>query len=141
MFVCLFVCEMKSRTFLVFCLTALFSLVIIISDSRFSIQDLTFETIIRDFASGSRDEDSEPQEHVTNLPGDKSGFQDSESITRDENSGSWAKKFETLIRNVTSRDETLGSRQRRIYISMGLCWHHHTKLYHKVHFPYEEAAR
>ena len=132
---------MKSRTLLVFCLTALFSLVIIISDSRFSIQDLTSDTILRDLTSGSRDEDSEPQEQETILPSDKSGFQYSETITRGENSGSRAKKFETLIRNVTSREETQRLRQRRIYISMGLCWHRHSKLYHKVHFPYEEAAR
>ncbi len=133
---------MKLRTVLVVCLTAMSSLVIIISDSRLSIQDLNSETIFRDLTSGSRYEKSEPQEEASepSLTDTKSGFTEltSEQILKDMTSESESRNE---ISETNIRDENSASRKRRIYISMGLCWHRHSHLYNKVHFPYEEAAR
>ena len=101
--------EFKSKTVFVFGLTAVLSLFLIISDSRFSAQD--FFSILP-------------------LP---------EDLRATKNHIDEQTDIQILSKESESYKNSTAA--RRIYISMGLCWNQHTKLYKKSNFPYEEAAR
>jgi hypothetical protein len=86
--------QFRTKTIFVFCLTALLSLVFIVSDSRVSVSDIIPDST----------------ESATTIHAEEIFF--SQHLS-----------------------------QRHVYISMGLCWKNHSKLFHKQHFPYEYAAR
>ena len=97
----------------VLCLTGAFSLFMILSDSIFLGKNIV------PFALNSSD--TNKQVITEQLPNKSTG-----NIFN-------FKPEPELTKNSTA--------DRRIYISMGLCWKQHTHLYEKSNFPYEEAAR
>ena len=112
--------EFKSKTLFVFGLTAVLSLFLIISDPRFSAQNFfSILPLPEDLRATKNHIDEQTDKDI--------------QLTNEQTDIQILSKESESYKNSTAA--------RRIYISMGLCWNQHTKLYKKSNFPYEEAAR